>query len=335
MISFKRFWSIFIARNKEFYRDKGALGWTLLFPLLMVFAFGYFIDIGGQGQYKIGGIEKPSQEIHKLLEWVPFKEKKQGLEKLRNFKIDLFWDHEEQKLYTNQASPQSEVALSLYNRDENIQRPYQLAPIKGKVIKYVDWLFPGLIAFNVLWMALWGVGWVVVRQRKLGVLKRLKISPLSAFEYLLAQVASRMLVLWITGIIVMVGSSLIYPLTMQGSYFDLFIVYTVSCFALSSIGLIIAARISSEEFANGVLNLITYPLMILSEVFYSMEGATPWIKGLMHYLPLWQMADSMRQIMLEGVPLGELQGRMFSMLVLGLTFTFIGAYFFKWNPEDR
>jgi hypothetical protein len=54
----QRIWAVWIARNKEFYRDRGALTWTLLLPLLIVAGFGY--AFGGQPKalYKVAVFPK-------------------------------------------------------------------------------------------------------------------------------------------------------------------------------------------------------------------------------------------------------------------------------------
>jgi ABC-2 type transport system permease protein len=55
---------------------------------------------------------------------------------------------------------------------------------------------------NVMFSSLWGVGWVVVRYRKNGVLRRLKATPLRPLEFLSAQVLSRLLVVMSTSALV-------------------------------------------------------------------------------------------------------------------------------------
>ena len=49
------------------------------------------------------------------------------------------------------------------------------ARLRGRVIRYVDWLIPGVLSMNMMWSALYGVGLRgIVRYRKNGVLKRLR-----------------------------------------------------------------------------------------------------------------------------------------------------------------
>ena len=85
--------------------------------------------------------------------------------------------------------------------------------------------FPGILAMNMMFSALWGVGYIVVRYRKNGVLKRLKATPLTSFEYLAAQTLSRIFLLMFTLVVVWVGCDLVFSFTVEGSYFDLFIVF--------------------------------------------------------------------------------------------------------------
>ena len=55
---------------------------------------------------------------------------------------------------------------------------------------------------NMMFSCLFGVGYVVVRYRKSGFLKRLHATPLTAFEFLTAQVLSRLvLILFVTAIL--------------------------------------------------------------------------------------------------------------------------------------
>ena len=59
---------------------------------------------------------------------------------------------------------------------------------------------------NMMFSCLFGVGYVIVRYRKNGVLRRLKATPLSAFEFLLAQVASRLFLVMVTTLVVYLGA---------------------------------------------------------------------------------------------------------------------------------
>jgi len=53
-MNFTRILAILKARNLEFFRDKGSLGWNLLFPFLIVVGFGLIFGGGSRPEYKVG-----------------------------------------------------------------------------------------------------------------------------------------------------------------------------------------------------------------------------------------------------------------------------------------
>ena len=76
----------------------------------------------------------------------------------------------------------------------------------------MDWVVPGILAMNMMFSCLFGVGYVIVRYRKNGFLKRLKATPLNPFEFLLAQMISRLLLIQIVTVVVYAGLQLLHPL---------------------------------------------------------------------------------------------------------------------------
>ena len=104
-------------------------------------------------------------------------------------------------------------------------------------------------------------------------------------------------------------------------------------FALSGVGLIVAARSTSEEFANGILNLITYPMMFLSEVWFSLEGSAEWLKDIMKVIPVWHMVDGMRKVMLEGASLVDLRMSVFYLFAIFFVTTLAGSLLFRWDKD--
>ena len=133
---------------------------------------------------------------------------------------------------------------------------------------------------NMMFSCLFGVGYVVVRYRKNGFLKRLGATPLRSIEFVIAQVASRLLLILSITTFVYAGTRYFLDTRMEGSHLTLFIVAAVGATSLISLGLLVAARVTSEELAGGLLNIATWPMMMLSGVWFSLEAASPWIRDL-------------------------------------------------------
>ncbi|MEJ2155621.1 MAG: ABC transporter permease [Desulfobacteraceae bacterium] len=348
-MSFKRIWSMIVARNREFFRDRAAFGWNFLFPFLLI--AGFAIIFGGQERntYKLGIF--PCDEIGggrqsecvpeyfkniKYIQYIKLKTFEQGLNKLKHHKIDLLLDSRvaPYPYWVSDTSPNGYIVERMIRAGDAQSNPILLnrqQDVAARQIRYIDWLFPGILGMNIMFSALYGVGFVVVRYRKNGVLKRLKATPLSAFEYLSAQMISRLSLLIFTLTILWVGCDMVFDFNVEGAYFDLFIIFLVGCLSLTAMGLVVASRGTSEEFTNGVLNFITWPMMFLSEVWFSIEGAPGWVHWIAKLFPLTHLLAGVRKIMNDGAGLMDVSGELATLTVMTLVFLAVGASLFSWN----
>jgi ABC-type multidrug transport system permease subunit len=347
---FKRLWAIFHARNREFFRDRAAFGWNFLFPFLIILGFGVIFKGDYQSQFKVGVFPVPQgvsvrQDIGHLpdsfaafeaISLVGFKTRAQGMDKLKHHKIDLLIEAGTQPIryWVSDSSPSGAIVERLLKGaltpPETGDR-FDKRDIQGNQIRYIDWLFPGVLGMNMMFSALYGVGWVVVRYRKNGVLKRLKATPLTAFEYLAAQLLSRIFLLMFTLVIVWVGCDWILGFKVYGSLLNLFIVFLAGSTCMTSLGLVIASRGTSEEFTNGALNFISWPMMFLSEVWFSIEGAPAWLQASAKIFPLTHLLKAARQVMNEGQELFAVMPEITILCAMTLAFLLIGAALFSWN----
>ena len=98
---------------------------------------------------------------------------------------------------------------------------FERQAVEGAEIRYVDWFLPGILGMNIMFACLFGVGFVIVRYRKNGFLKRLKATPLGAFQFSFAQLVSRLLLVMLVTTIVYTGCNIFIKFNMQHSYWDL------------------------------------------------------------------------------------------------------------------
>ena len=152
---------------------------------------------------------------------------------------------------------------------------------------------------NMMYSALWGVGYVIVRYRQSGYLRRLKATPLTKLEFLSAQVLSRLLVTLTASAIVFVGTNLMLDYKMVGSIILLLITALIGGLAMITLGLAIACRTESKEFADGLLNAITFPMLLLSDVWFSLDGSPEWVQMIAQVLPLTHVLEAARAVMLD------------------------------------
>lgn len=327
----KRLWAIFVARNKEFLRDRAAMSWNLLFPVLIVAGFAFAFSGEPAPLYKIG-VAGPQDAgdffTTPHVQFIPVDDLGTAIIKVERHRLDLLVEPRTGRYWMNEESPRGQLLERLL---PGTTSGWEKQPVSGQKVRYVDWLIPGLLGMNIMFSAMYGVGYVIVRYRKNGVLKRLKATPLSAVEFLSAQIISRLWLIVAVVITVYFGTDFFVDFAMHGNYLTLFTAFAMGGICMISLGLVVAARIASEELAEGLLNLVNWPMMFLSGVWFSLEGTHPVVQKLAQIFPLTHMIDAARAVMLDGAGLLEITPQLFVLLLMTGIFLAIGAWLFRWE----
>lgn len=332
-------WAIFVTRTKEFYRDRGALLWSMVLPVCIVIAIAIAFSGKGQTLFLVGVYQADTQMVvaepllqQPYVQRIDYDNFEQALKRVQQHQLDLLLAADEPgKYWVNKASSKGlaveKLLLSQGERSLNREN------VSGRQVRYVDWVIPGVLGMNTMFGALFGIGFVIVRYRKNGVLKRLQVTPVTPLQFLTAQVLSRLLVMMITATIVYVGCDLFLNFVMQGSYLLLLLVAALGIFSMITLALIIASRTASEELANGLLNFASFPMLLLSEVWFSLDNAPAWLVAVSQCFPLTHMVQAARDIMINGAGLLDVSHHVLILALMSAAFLGIAAYLFRWNER--
>ncbi|MDG4597322.1 MAG: ABC transporter permease [Candidatus Contendobacter sp.] len=335
-MNFKRFWAVFVSRNREFLRDRSTLTWNLLFPISLIAGFAVAFSGPGLALYKVGVLGDTSGGSGKAflntrhIQFIPITDLAAALPKVERHQLDMLVDLAGRRYWVNDESPKGYV-LERVLRGSDVPATFDKQTVSGRAIRYVDWIAPGILAMNMMFSCLFGVGYVIVRYRKNGMLKRLKATPLTPLEFLSAQVISRLWLILATTALVFAGTDGVIGFPMHGSYLDLGIVFLVGAVSLISLGLIVAARTTSEEVAAGILNVLSWPMTFLSGVWFSLEGVHPVLQQCAQLAPLTHIIDAARAIMIDGAGLAAISGHLLALSAMSVGFMAVGVWLFRWE----
>ena len=332
----KRLVSVWHARNLEFVRDRATMLFTLLLPIMLVIGMS-FVFGKERPLFKVGviaaAIDPQANPFlrERYVEFVPIADLSEGIPKVTHQQIDLLLDlHSTPRYWVNTDSPKGYISEQLLLA---AAPGAHREPVTGQAIRYVDYLFPGILGMNMMFSCLFGVGYVVLRYRKSGFLKRLHATPLTAFEFLTAQVASRFgLILFVT-VVLYVGIGSIIHFHRAGNLSLLLVITVLGALSMIALGLTIAARFSSEEVVGGLLNLLTWPMMLLSGIWFSLEGSPQWVRWVAGVFPLTHVLDAARAVMLDGAGVRQIAPDLVYLAGTAVVFLAFGAWSFRWRYD--
>ncbi len=330
----KKFTAIVYARTMEFLRDKGTFYWNLLFPIVLVVGFSFAFSANNDAIFKIGVIGESPMTVDSFFELPSIEiiayesDREEVIEKIRRHQIDMLIDFEERTYYLNNEASAADL-LRILGAGELAS--FTERDVIGEPIRYVDWLVPGVIGMNMLFSCMFGVGFVIVRYRKNGVLKRMKATPVSPFVFITAQMVSRFIIVILTSILVFAGTNLFLNFMVNGSYLLLILVTALAILCMISFGLIFAARLKSEEFASGLMNLITFPMIIFSGVFFSLEGTPQLMQNASKFFPLTHFIEAARAVMIDGAGIIQILPNILVLGAMTIVFLITASILFRWE----
>ena len=333
--------SIFIANYKQFVRDRAALFFSFIFPIMFILIFGWaFSDPGiktfeiglvvSEGSYESGSIITGSMnqviiEDDKVFE-VEVMEQNLAMGLLEDGDIDaviVVPKNMDGSLGTSesvnleihydpsQTSTQQILVPILSKVIDQIDRGIQSSPqligleeysIQSKELRYIDYLVPGILGMSLMFTGIFG-GIPVIQQRQAGIIRRLGCTPLRRSMLVSGELAFRMIIVILTAFLIIFVGRLAFDVQMVGNWLSLCGIVILGTLVFSCIGYLIAAFVRTEEGAIPIINAITFPMMFLSGTFFEVSNMPSFIEPVVKILPLTYVSDALRQIMVDGSPL--------------------------------
>ncbi len=332
------FLALLKARNIELIRDKATWVWNFVFPVILIVGIAAIFDDKDSALFKVGVVGEASPPIAAFktthyVQFIDYPELDKALLKLQHHQLDMVvMGGAENGYWINDSAAQGYLLEKILLAGDQAAR-WQKQLVSGRRVRYLDWVLPGILAINLMHGSLFGVGFTIVRYRKNGVLKRLKASPVNAFEFLSAQVVSRLVMLMLAIVLQFAAMHALFDFLVQGAYVLLALIAVLGSVTLISLGLLMASRTHSEELALGILNLLTLPMILLSGVWFSLEGAPALLQHITLMFPLTHMLQAARAVMIDGAGLRDIAPALLTLSAMTLLFLTTAALRFRWVEE--
>lgn len=337
-----------LTRVREFLREREAVFWVFIFPVLMTFALGIAFRNTAPDKTLVA-IEGNSQsaavsELARILNQSDISASvltaDEAAKALRSGKVSIVVKIQADNAYSyrfDPTRPESRTARLIV--DDALQRAKgrtDVARIGEETTtepgaRYVDFLVPGLIGMNMMGSGLWGLGFTIVIARSRKILKRFAATPMKRSHYLLSFMLSRLLFLLLEVAAVVVFAWAVFGFTVRGSWLSLVVITFLGGFTFSGIGLLVAARPTTIEGVSGLMNFIMLPMWLLSGTFFSSERFPAVLQPFIKALPLTALNTLLRSVMNEGASLWSSWMNVTILLAWLLVSFVVALKIFKWQ----
>lgn len=234
------------------------------------------------------------------------------------------------KIQTSAQMTQNPALMGLSYQSVTSAINFQIVKQYGD-IKYIDYLVPAIIAMTVMMGAMMSMGESLAGERERGELARLFMTPTSIATVVGGKIASRLVIQTMTALILIGAAIALFGITINGSMIltILLLILTALCFV--GFGIMISARVSTQEDYVQMVMPFTMPMMFISGVFYPLE-TMPWIfQQIAKIAPLTYANDALRGVMLKGASIGDIWIDI--AVLLGFTALFFLMGVFRFNRD--
>jgi ABC-2 type transport system permease protein len=364
----KAFAAVFVARYRQFIRDRAALFFSFVFPIIFILLFGWAFQNMGTQTFTVGLADQGSPQITTYinlgLESVVIEGNQRvfetrsgtfddllaelkkgdldavvlipaGMDNLAPGQSDNVQVYYDASLTTNQQTLIPIIYQVINTIDERLGGYVPLIgmqeiSVQSHELRYIDFLLPGILGMSLMFIGVQG-GLPIIQQRQAHIIKRLSSTPLPRSMLVFGDLVFRMIVILISAALIILVGRLVFDVQMVGNWLTLSGIVLLGSVVFVSLGYLIAAFVKTQESAIPVLNIVNLPMMILSGTFFSVATMPAFIEPLVKILPLTYLNDALRQIMVAGTPLHSMTTDIGVMAAWAVACLAITVRFFRWD----
>ncbi len=167
---------------------------------------------------------------------------------------------------------------------------------------YLQFIFPGMIGMTILFSSIFS-SISIVWDREFGFMKEMLVAPISRLSIVIGKTLSGTLISVAQAVIILVFIPVlgIHLTIMQ--FFEVVAVSVLVSFCITSLGILIAARLTSFDGFNIIMNFLVMPMLFLSGAMYPVTSMPPALRHLTLINPLTYGIDALKHILLRnGTP---------------------------------
>lgn len=226
-----------------------------------------------------------------------------------------------------------QTLISIEREFRNVEPMFTLAveDVKARSQRYLDFLLPGLMAFTLMQLSIAGSGFNIVEYRRKGILKRLFVTPILPQDFIASIVMARMTIILIQLSVLIAFAVLVLDVSIIGNFASFFFIVILGTIIFLCLGFCLGSIAKTQQAVMAVGNLVIFPQIFLSGIFYPIESMPELMQPIAYVLPLSFVSTGMREIANNGATLLSIAPSLIGIAVwLGISFI-LATRLFVWK----
>jgi len=203
--------------------------------------------------------------------------------------------------------------------------------INTKSLTEFDYTFSGLLGFSIVGLGIFGPVNVFPELKKQGILRRLHTTPIRVWQYFTATMASQAIIGLVSLSVMFISAIAFFHLKVVGNYLEIILFLIFSIVMILGIGLAIGGWAKNERQAAPLSNIIVFPMLFLSGTFFPRYAMPIWLQHATTYLPLTPVIDGVRLLATEGQHLTQIGPQLGLMAIWTVVIYAIAFKVFRWE----
>jgi ABC-2 type transport system permease protein len=196
-------------------------------------------------------------------------------------------------------------------------------------LKSVNYQIPGVLGLIALVLTLMQTSLMVVKERELGTLEQLTVTPIRPVELLVGKTVPVAVLGWVlTGAITFVAWSW-FRVPLRGSLPFLFLAASLFLLNTMGLGLLLSVVSRTQMQAQLLANFLSTPLILLSGFMFPIANMPDWAQWLTYAMPTRYYMEIVRGVFLKGQGLAELWPQAQALGLLGAALYTAGILSFR------
>lgn len=176
---------------------------------------------------------------------------------------------------------------------------YTAESVQAKNVRYIDLIMPGILGMAIMTSAVIGISTGISRYREQKLLKRLSATPLKVRTFLMAEVASYLVVNIAQVSLIILLARIAFQVQVQGSYLLIYGLAIFGSIIFLNLGFAVAGYSKNTKTAEAMSQVVTMPMMFFSGVFFSTDALPGIVARIVAYLPLTPMIEALRKVSID------------------------------------